>query len=302
MNLKFMKKLCSMNKKQIQLMLIRYLKSKGYTNIKSTNMYIIAEGECPVCLLAHMDTVFSGPPRTFYFDQEQNVLWSPDGLGADDRAGIYVIINLIEKGFRPSLIFTDLEERGGIGAHNLVAKYPECPFEDCRALIQLDRQGTDDAVFYECENYDFTNLILRYGFNEEWGTFTDISIIAPQWKIAAVNLSVGYLREHTCSETLNMHDCHKTIDRVANMLCDCNDWPSYCYIPAPPRIMNPDIWWSANSCAYCGRSVKTDEGVVVDDGSGKPEYALLLCDSCYNKYKDILRACKESPSEDDIED
>ena len=173
-------------------MLVRYLKSKGYKKIISTNMYIIAEGELPVCLIAHIDTVFSKPPVTFYFDKEQNVLWSPDGLGTDDRAGIYAIINLIEAGYRPSLIFTDMEEKGGIGASSLIQKYPDCIFPDCRALIQLDRQGEKDCVFYDCDNDDFVSLIESYGFSEEWGTFTDISIIAPAWKIAAVNLSIGY--------------------------------------------------------------------------------------------------------------
>ena len=109
-------------------------------------MYIIAEGDLPVCLCAHIDTVFSHLPETFYYDQEKSVLWSPQGLGADDRAGNYAIIELLEKGHKPSIILTDEEEKGGLGAEALIKKFPECPFEDCRASIQFDRQGQQDAV------------------------------------------------------------------------------------------------------------------------------------------------------------
>ena len=295
--LNFIKKLCSLKKEQVQIMLVRYLKNKGYTNVKSTNMYIIAEGELPVCLLAHMDTVFARPPRTFYFDSEQSVMWSPDGLGADDRAGIYVIINLIERGYKPSLIFTDLEEKGGVGANALVSQYPDCPFsKPCNALIQLDRQGENDAVFYNCENDDFTDLIESYGFLEEFGTFTDISIIAPAWGIAAVNLSVGYYDEHSYVETLNMKQCHATIDKVENMLKDCGEWLSYVYIPAPPRqhmYYNAESWWLDNCCYYCGKPLKENEGHPIPPGNN-----LLLCDNCYEFYEEFKDTYNESPKED----
>ena len=290
MNLKLIKKLCGLTRGQLQLMLIKYLKSKGYQDIVSTNMYLIAEGELPVCLLAHMDTVFPVPPRTFYYDSVQTTLWSPDGLGADDRAGIYTIISLIERGYKPSLIFTDLEENGGIGADSLVKRFPECPFAECKALIQLDRQGEDDAVFYECDNVAFEDLIESYDFYFAYDTFTDISIIAPTWGVAAVNLSVGYEREHSCTETLNMAWCHKTIDKVEKMLIECGNWPSYAYIPSAKKIRwNFQNIWSNNHCYYCGQPIKDNEGVVIDE--------TLLCDSCYNEYKDYLIPVDESPQD-----
>jgi len=281
-----------MKKNQIQVMLMRYLKGKGYTNIKSTNMYLIAEGTLPVCLCAHMDTVFSVPPKDFYFDKERTTLWSPDGLGTDDRAGIYAIIMLIEKGYRPSLVFTDLEERGGQGASALVEKYPDCPFPNCRALIQLDRQGAKDAVFYECDNNDFTQLVLSYGFDEEWGTFTDISILAPTWEVAAVNLSVGYYNEHSHAEMFNIKECHQTIDKVEKMLQDCENWASYAYIPAPKKYYSvtndPNAWWNTNKCCFCGKHLEDKEGAVVEGMDGKPETAMLLCDSCFEQYSKYL--------------
>ena len=70
---------------------------KHYKRYTITDQYIIAEGDIPVCLIAHMDTVFKTPPVDFFYDQEQQVLWSPDGLGTDDRAGIYAIAEIVIK-------------------------------------------------------------------------------------------------------------------------------------------------------------------------------------------------------------
>lgn len=271
--------------------MLKYLKSKGYTDIKNTNMYIIAEGSLPICLCAHMDTVFSKPPAKFYFDKEQGVLWSPDGLGADDRAGIYCIINLLEKGYKPSIILTDLEEKGGQGADALIKRYPDCPLKECKALIQLDRRGEKDSVYYECDNADFEEKINSYGFETDWGTFTDISIFAPQWGIAAVNLSVGYADEHQYIETLNLYHCHKTINKVAKMLDECNEWLSYAYIPAVYKLSSnfidtsgSDPWWVTDTCCCCGKRLNTDEGRVIGGVTGKPEDDFLVCDDCFKDY------------------
>lgn len=235
--------------------MLKYLKTKGYTKVESNSMYILAEGEIPVCLCAHMDTVFTKPPTEFYFDSEQSVLWSPDGLGADDRAGIFVIIALLEKGYRPSIILTDLEERGGIGADTLIKKHPTCPFKECKALIQLDREGRDDCVFYECDNDKFTDLIQSYDFYLNWGTFTDISIIAPAWGIAAVNLSVGYYYQHCEVEILKMAETYETIAKLERMLIDCGSWDKYKYIPLKyqKKGFHYNVWSKYGHCIYCGQ-------------------------------------------------
>lgn len=242
-------------------------------------MYLIAEGDLPVCICAHMDTVFLKPPHTFYYDQEKTVLWSPQGLGADDRAASYAIIELLEKGYRPSIILSDLEERGGIGAEALVKKYPKCPFQDCRALIQLDRQGANEAVYYECDNKDFEKLITSYDFSTKYGTFTDISIYAPQWGIAAVNLSVGYYDEHHQTEILNMTELHQTIDKVERMLKDCREWLSYIYIPH----IHKKGWGRQDRCICCGKPVTPETSYYCNSTEDRVN-DLLMCDKCYSFY------------------
>lgn len=247
-------------------------------------MYIIAEGDLPICLLAHMDTVFKYPPKTFYYDQEQNVLWSPHGLGADDRAGIIIIMELIERGYRPHIILTDLEERGGIGAGYLISSYPECPFKECKALIQLDRQGHDDAVYYECGNEDYEKLITSYGFVTEIGSFSDISIIAPQWEIAAVNLSVGYEREHTYTETLNITWMNETINKVEWMLVECGEWSFYSYIPIVYDDNNNLFNFIADGKCTCCNEIYNAADLNWYSTTGKAVDAFPICNKCYEEY------------------
>ena len=247
-------------------------------------MFVIAEGDLPICLCAHLDTVFAKPPATFYYDPKETVLWSPEGLGADDRAGNYAIIELLERGFRPSIILTDLEEKGGIGADALIKRFPDCPFVDCRAFIQLDRQGEKDAVYYDCDNKEFEKKITSYGFKTDWGTFTDISIFGPQWKIAAVNLSVGYYNEHTYIETLNMSQLHQTIDKVEKILRDCDNWLTYAYIPYKyPVIPGMKEWWAQEKCVCCGKPLKQNEGHLCG-ATSKAEDDFLCCDKCYSEF------------------
>lgn len=79
-------------------------------------------------------------------------------------------------------------------------KGPSCKL---KAIFELDRCGKDDMVFYGCNNPDFENYIEKFGFTFGWGTFSDISVIAPAWKVAAVNLSIGYVGEHMQTEILH---------------------------------------------------------------------------------------------------
>ena len=72
---------------------------RNYKKVVETPEYIYAVGDIPIALVAHMDTVFKSPPRNIYFDTDKGVIWSPEGLGADDRAGVFAILNILKKGY-----------------------------------------------------------------------------------------------------------------------------------------------------------------------------------------------------------
>ena len=275
-DLKLFKELCKMNKKKLQFFLFNALKEYGYRNIINTNTFLFAEGDLPICLCAHMDTVFKQTPYTFYYDEKETVVWSPSGMGADDRAGILIILKLLRDGYRPSIVFTDLEEVGGQGAEDLVSKYGDCPFEGCKALIQLDRRGYNDSVYYNCNNEDFEKLINSYGFKTNWGTFSDISILAPIWEIAGVNLSVGYDNEHTTSEILHLSALNNTYFNVKKMLNDCVEWNSFAYIAQTKNSYGNFFFDNDNRCVCCGNALQNYYIYHYDNEVFK------VCPSCYS--------------------
>ena len=200
-----------------------------YDNIIGTQDYLIAVGDLPIALVAHLDTVFSAPPKNIFYDRVKNVMWSPDGLGADDRAGVFAIVQILKAGFRPTIIFTTDEEKGCLGAEKLINQIKTAPTE-LKYIIQLDRRGSDDCVFYDCNNPEFDNYVESFGFVTNFGSFSDISIICPAWHVAGVNLSIGYYDEHSISETLYIGQMFNTISKVKKMMEDANNANFYTYI------------------------------------------------------------------------
>lgn len=216
---KLMKKLVSFNQEETREFVAGFL-DNFYQEVIETDDYILAEGNIPIALVAHLDTVFDddGNERNFIFQYFNGNLYHPDGAGFDDKAGIFSIFKILESGYLPNVIFTTNEEIGSLGAKKLIEDFPECPFSDLRYLIQLDRENENDCVFYLCENKEFISYVESFGFVEAFGTSTDIRHICPVWDIAGVNLSIGYNDQHTENETLDIIIMFNTISKVKEML------------------------------------------------------------------------------------
>ena len=250
--IKLLETLVRGNQIYVKNLMSYYLKKQGYKTIRNTTDFVMAEGNIPIALVAHMDTFFEGykADRELYYDQEKNVMFCPDGAGFDDKAGLFAIITLLSKGLRPHIILTTDEEVGGIGA-SFVAE--EKPFEDLRYIIELDRRGKNDCVFYDCANEDFNKYVEGFGFKTSRGSFSDISIICPAWGVAGVNLSIGYQNEHTKSEILDVAAMFATIERVAKMLKE-KDIPSFKYVNSYIVTAKRDM-----TCGNCGKTIKSFE-------------------------------------------
>lgn len=68
--------------KKSQEELIEYIEKKlkelGYKNIFATKDYILALGNIPVMLVAHLDTVHKDVPQTILYDKKKKMIWSPE--------------------------------------------------------------------------------------------------------------------------------------------------------------------------------------------------------------------------------
>ena len=263
----------------------RYLKAR-YDNCIITNEYVVAIGDIPIALVAHLDTVYKVPVRDLYYDKEQGVIWSPEGLGADDRAGIFAIIKILQSGLRPSIILTTDEEKGGLGAIAL-GKDP-CPIKGLKYLIELDRQGENDCVFYNCYCPEFVNYVESFGFEKEQGSFSDISFLMPKWNVCGVNLSVGYIEEHSYSEHLFVECLLETIEKVQKMLMS-KDIPSFYYDEIKSALSKYDTIFGQH-CDKCKKLFSEYELFPVKGVNSKIKF---YCSDCMINSVEWCVVCQE---------
>lgn len=160
--------------------------------------------------------------KTVFFDEKQMVMWSPEGLGADDRAGVWGIIQVYESlpdELKPNLLFTDGEESGGTGAKEAAGAL-KVELQQSLFFIQLDRKNGKDAVFYNDEPKAFMNYICRFGFTKDTGSFSDITILGREVQLCGVNLSIGYYDNHTREEHLYVNSLLATVKKTKAIVSD----------------------------------------------------------------------------------
>lgn len=285
---KLLERLVSLSQKEMHKAMAQYLKAK-YDNVIFTKDYLVAIGDIPIALVAHMDTVFKTPVSNLYYDQRKGVLWSPEGLGADDRAGIFAILKIVQDGLKPSIILTTDEEEGGLGAAALATE--DCPIPNLKYMIELDRRGTNDCVFYDCYCPEFIDYVESFGFCEHWGSFSDISFLMPEWQICGVNLSVGYEDEHSYTEILNIGPLFDTIKKVKKMLTE-KDIPDFRYDEMAGSMSH---WWKTDvygqHCSKCKKLYSEYELFPVKGRDGRTKY---YCPDCIVGNVEWCEVCHEA--------
>lgn len=185
--------------------------------VKQGDGYVYHKGTFPVLLCAHMDTVHKDRIHTLVY--ANGTVSSPQGIGGDDRCGIYMIFKILKK-FDCHVVFLEDEEIGCVGAKKFV-KTKTCKKlkeEGLKYIIEFDRKGNNHAVTYDCDNKEFDNFITKEFFKKEYGTCSDISYIAPALDVAAVNLSCGYYQEHHIEEWVVLNEMEKVIDEAIKVL------------------------------------------------------------------------------------
>jgi hypothetical protein len=179
-------------------------------------------GENPSTMFtSHLDTASQDKKKVNHIF-EGNII-KTDGtsiLGADDKAGVTVMLYLIENNI-PGLYYFFLgEERGCIGSKKVANKHRENPLPNIMKVISFDRRGTDSVITFQsgsrCCSEVFgeslartlneksriektDNLVFNY-HTDPTGVYTDsyqFMSIYPE----CTNISVGYMNEHTGRET-----------------------------------------------------------------------------------------------------
>ncbi|MCK4518464.1 hypothetical protein KAT92_06810 [Candidatus Babeliales bacterium] len=130
-------------------------------------------------------------------------------LGADDGAGMWLMLKMITAGVPGLYIFHRGEEVGGLGSDYIIKETPEV-LAGIDIAIAFDRRGNKDIITHQggsmCCSQDFAQslgeqLCLGHAPNSG-GSFTDTAnytdIIAE-----CTNVACGYTAEHSARETLD---------------------------------------------------------------------------------------------------
>jgi len=205
---------------ELKTFLERELASLGYEEIYNENGFLYAPGigvDGEVLLTAHMDTVHQEIPADIYIEEE-NILSSPQGIGGDDRCGIYMILEIIKE-TKCSVLFCEDEEIGCVGSHKFTKSMYLERIKNLRYMVELDRRGSNDLVFYDCDNEQFEDwLIENTGYTTNFGTCSDISELMCASGVAGVNFSCGYYKEHTKDEYIVLDEMERTMNTVKELV------------------------------------------------------------------------------------
>lgn len=232
--------LCRYSQADLYSILINELKMLGYkvyANDQSStcSRYIYAVGDTPICLTAHLDTVF-GYNRNKNISINRNIISSDEGLGADDRVGVYMILKII-KTYKCNVLFLEDEECGHSGAvHFIAGPYKDMFIKQNNFCIDLDMAGSNILTFYETTNKDFqkdvTNILLNYKVRDPKLGASDLIELTIGWdkegrngiqhyegtNVASFNIGVGYYDEHTLEEYVDFNEVQQAIKDVKKII------------------------------------------------------------------------------------
>ncbi len=192
------------------------LEHVGFLRDAFGNWFLDIKGEkglSSTCFAAHLDTCdWDAEPITRFVD---NGVCKSDGktiLGADDRAGVAILLYMATRDV-PGLYYLFVgEEKGCIGSGKVAAKgLPE----RIKRCISFDRKGTTSVVTHQCGartcSREFAqalaNELNAFGLTYEpdnTGVFTDSREFADDVP-ECTNLSVGYYDMHSFKERQDLN-------------------------------------------------------------------------------------------------
>jgi hypothetical protein len=261
--------LCKMPQMSLKEHLAGWLKDNGYEVINEDG-FLYARGDVNVLLTAHMDTVHKTPVKDFYEykEKDRTIISSPQGIGGDDRCGVWMIKEVVACGLKPYILFCEEEEVGGIGSDKFVKSQYLPELKEMMLLIECDRANSSDLVFYDDENELFHDWCEQQtNYLENWGSFSDISNLSPACGIAGVNISCGYYNAHTTDEYVVFEEMwnssRKVIDLVIAAMGEGKSWE---YIEKPRHYWNSQKYYEGLWGDYMDgyTQTKSKQPVAVD--------------------------------------
>jgi len=204
-------------------------------------------------------------------------------LGGDDRAGVYIILRLIEKGLRPPVLITNYEEIGGLGVREFcTSEYIE-RVKDLYFFVEFDRRGINQYVTYTPAPRQLEDFVEEYGFVKEHGSYSDVKTLSEYTNIAHVNLSAGYINEHTDRERVYIDWVEYIIAQSYKMLSSYRRFIPYKQETETYTYTYGKYWYGNGYADYADYTDYTDFAMSDDDIC---DIALSLIDYYGSNLKD----------------
>lgn len=192
---------------------------------KFGNIYVVkGVSDTYPCQVAHIDEVHErkhGLTLMFGGDiisGRNNYDYRPEGIGGDDKNGIYIALMLLKNHDICKCAFFVGEEVGCVGSNDANIDF----FSDCRYILQCDRKGNNDFVNnimgMSLSTDEFINDIglADYGYATHDGGLTDVYTLKKRGvNVCVANMSCGYYNPHSEEECTSMSDLQNTYN-----LCD----------------------------------------------------------------------------------
>lgn len=196
------------------------LTEKGYDYKKDNigNIYVTkGEAEYFPCFVAHTDTVHSINLNLKVVQLEENgqtiltgidaKTMKPSGIGGDDKCGVFLCLEMLDKLDNVKIALFVSEEIGCIGSRQADPEF----FSNVGYAIQYDSPKGDSMsmslmgkdLFGKSTNFGekVSPLILEHGITD-WARhpYTDIWPLMEKFGFSCLNLAAGYHRYHTANE------------------------------------------------------------------------------------------------------
>ena len=187
------------------------------------NTYLRKGKTGPVpAVCAHIDTV--PMVGTGKLRQQSGRLFGMDGqgqlvgIGGDDKAGVYVCLELLERLDNLAVMLFAAEEIGGLGSKNAPAAW----FTDVGYLIEFDCPGqglvsyTSGGIRLFANDGEFIQraapVMAKHKLTQwQHHPFSDVMIVRKQFPISCLNLSCGYYNWHQPDEFIVLADVEAAI-------------------------------------------------------------------------------------------
>ena len=206
---------------------------RGYKSDKFGNYYISVGDNYTTMFTCHLDTACGiMEPVNHRFSGNFIMTDGTTILGADDKAGMCVVLYMIERKVPGLYYFFIGEECGCVGSSDLADEiekkgdYPK-ELDSIKKVVSFDRRGTQSVItdqFYGeccsnqfaealCKELNYTGLMMK---PDNTGVLTDSAQfmgICPE----CTNISVGYYDEHTTKEKQDIDFLYKLCKSVTNV-------------------------------------------------------------------------------------